>query len=165
MATNFPSSLDNFTNPTSGDTLASPDHAGQHADANDAIEVLQAKVGVDGSAVTTSLDYKVTSLSGKVSSQSGTTYTLDITDFGALVQFTSNSAVTVTVPPASTEGWTAGNVVTIAQMGTGQVTVQGDTGVTIRTSTFAKTRTQYSVASLVYLGSETWIMSGDMAAF
>ena len=59
MATNFPISLDAFTNPTAVDTLDSPPHDVQHADANDAIEALQAKVGVDGSAVTTSLDYKV----------------------------------------------------------------------------------------------------------
>lgn len=60
MATSFPTGLDALTNPTSGNTLASPDHAGQHADANDAIEALEAKVGVNGSAVTTSLDYKIT---------------------------------------------------------------------------------------------------------
>ena len=36
MATNFPTSLDALTNPVSTDTLASPDHAGQHANANDA---------------------------------------------------------------------------------------------------------------------------------
>ena len=59
MATNFPTSLDAFTNPTAVDTLDSPPHDVQHADANDAIEALQAKVGVDGSAVTSSLDYKV----------------------------------------------------------------------------------------------------------
>jgi hypothetical protein len=34
-------------------------HATQHADLNDAVEALEAKVGVDGSAVTSSLDYKV----------------------------------------------------------------------------------------------------------
>jgi hypothetical protein len=60
LATSFPTGLDALTNPTSGNTLASPDHAGQHADANDAIEALEAKVGVNGSAVTSSLDYKVT---------------------------------------------------------------------------------------------------------
>jgi hypothetical protein len=60
MATNFPTSLDTLTNPSSGDQLNSPDHAGQHADANDAIEALEAKVGVNSSAVTTSLDYLVT---------------------------------------------------------------------------------------------------------
>ena len=62
MATNFPTSLDAFTNPTAVDTLDSPPHDAQHADANDAIEALQAKVGVDGSAVTGSLDYKVAGL-------------------------------------------------------------------------------------------------------
>jgi len=57
MASNFPTSLDTFTNPTSTDTLDSPPHDVQHSDANDAIESLQAKVGVDGSAVATSHDY------------------------------------------------------------------------------------------------------------
>lgn len=59
MATNFPTSLDALTNPTATDALTSPSHADQHANANDAIEALQAKVGVDGSSVATSLDYKV----------------------------------------------------------------------------------------------------------
>ena len=59
MATGFPTSLDALTNPISTDSLTSPSHAGQHADANDAIEALQAKVGVTSSAVTTTLDYKV----------------------------------------------------------------------------------------------------------
>jgi hypothetical protein len=59
MATSFPSGLDSFTNPTAVDTLDSPPHDTQHADANDAIEALQAKVGVDSSAVTSSLDYRV----------------------------------------------------------------------------------------------------------
>lgn len=61
MATNFPSGLDSFTNPTATDAMDSVTvpHADQHADVNDAVEALQAKVGVDGSAVTSSLDYKV----------------------------------------------------------------------------------------------------------
>jgi len=59
MATNFPVSLDSLTNPTSGNTLNSPSHSSQHANSNDAIEAIQAKIGVDNSAVTTTLDYKV----------------------------------------------------------------------------------------------------------
>ena len=59
MATSFPSGLDSFTNPTAVDTLDSPPHDTQPADANDAIEALQAKVGVDGSAVTSSIDYQL----------------------------------------------------------------------------------------------------------
>ena len=63
MSTNFPTSLDALTNPISTDPVTSPSHAGQHANANDAIEALEAKVGVDSSAVTTSLDYKLKSTS------------------------------------------------------------------------------------------------------
>ena len=59
MATNFPASLDSLTNPTSTQTLNSPSHSSQHANINDAVEALEAKVGVDNSAVTSSLDYKV----------------------------------------------------------------------------------------------------------
>jgi microcystin-dependent protein len=60
MAITFPTSLDALTNPTGSSSLTSPDHATQHSDANDAIEAIQAKLGVDGSAVTSSVDYKIT---------------------------------------------------------------------------------------------------------
>ena len=61
MASNFPTSLDSFTNPSATDAMDSVTvpHATQHADLNDAVEALEAKVGADGSAVTSSLDYKV----------------------------------------------------------------------------------------------------------
>ena len=62
MATNFPTSLDSLTNPTSSDSLNSPSHSGQHANANDAIEALQVKVGIDSSADTSSLEYRIAQL-------------------------------------------------------------------------------------------------------
>jgi len=66
MATNFPNSLDSLTNPATTDQLNSPSHAAQHANANDAIEQLQAKVGVNSSAVTTSHDYKIAQLEAAI---------------------------------------------------------------------------------------------------
>lgn len=76
MATNFPTSLDTLTNPTSTDGLNNPSHSSQHANANDAIEALEAKVGVNSSAVTTSLDYLTTQANAFGSSgfASGTYY-------------------------------------------------------------------------------------------
>lgn len=59
MPINFPTSLDDFTNPTGTDEVATVDHAEQHSNVNDAIEALQAKVGIDGSADTDSHDYKL----------------------------------------------------------------------------------------------------------
>lgn len=55
MAVNFPTSLDTFTTHSSGQVITS-------ADVNkiqDELVALQAKVGVNGSAVTSSLDYKI----------------------------------------------------------------------------------------------------------
>jgi hypothetical protein len=64
MATNFPNSLDTFTNPTSTDKLNNPDHAEQHANANDAILALETKVGINSSTDTNSHDYKLKEISG-----------------------------------------------------------------------------------------------------
>src|SRR5574343_668948 len=73
MATNFPSSLDSLTNPTSTNKLDLVSHSSQHINANDAIEALEAKVGADGSAVTTSHDYKLSGVTGsdKAASKTG----------------------------------------------------------------------------------------------
>lgn len=85
MATNFPTGLDSLTNPTSTDTLASPSHSAQHANANDAIEALQAKVGVNSSAVTTSLDYLVRNIDASTAVVSGSSA-------GDLVRITQTGA-------------------------------------------------------------------------
>lgn len=46
MASTFPTSLDNFTNPTATSLLTSPSHSLSHSDLNDAVEALQVKVAV-----------------------------------------------------------------------------------------------------------------------
>lgn len=71
MTTSFPAALDGFTNPTGSQPVSSPSHSGLHSNANDALAALEAKVGVDSSAVTTSLDYLV-----KSASNPGHTHTL-----------------------------------------------------------------------------------------
>lgn len=70
---NFPSSLDNLTDPGPTSKLNSPPHSTQHVNANDAIEKIEAKVGVNGSAVTSTHDYKLSGVTGtdKAASLSG----------------------------------------------------------------------------------------------
>lgn len=78
MSTTFPTSKQSIPNPTSTDLLENADntldHDYQHATVNDTIEALQDKVGVDGSAVTTSHDYKLSGVTGsdKAVSKTGT---------------------------------------------------------------------------------------------
>jgi hypothetical protein len=66
MPITFPTTLDTLTDPTASDKLNSVTvpHATQHADLNNIVEALEAKVGVNDSAVTTSLDYIVKGATG-----------------------------------------------------------------------------------------------------
>jgi hypothetical protein len=73
MSTVFPGALDTLVNPTAVNPTDAPSHSGQHSDANDAIEAMQAKIGVNSSVVTTSLDYKV---SNAASANPGHTHNL-----------------------------------------------------------------------------------------
>lgn len=78
MATTYPTTKQSIPNPTATDLLenadATLDHDFQHGTANDTIEALQDKVGIDGSAVTTSHDYKLSGVTGsdKAASKTGT---------------------------------------------------------------------------------------------
>lgn len=64
MATNFPTAIDNFPNPTSADKLDTVLvlHSTQHSNMNDAIEAIEAKLGVNLSSVENSIDYIVKTL-------------------------------------------------------------------------------------------------------
>lgn len=75
MASSFPNGLDSFTDPLATDTLDDPDHANLHADINDAVEKLEAKVGINSSGDATSLDALVRSAMpvGSMTAYVGTT--------------------------------------------------------------------------------------------
>ena len=97
MASTYPTSLDNFTNPTVSDYLNSTTvpHATQHSDLNDAVENLQAKVGIDSSADTDSIDYKVTDAASRITTlEAGATA-------NAIVAYADLSARTAANPSPS----------------------------------------------------------------
>lgn len=100
MATIFPNSLDALANPTPADAMNSETvpHSAQHANANDAIEALQSKVGINGSADPNSLDYKVANV--KVSDIAAVTYnaggTTTIALDGVKEHFTATAATGAT---------------------------------------------------------------------
>jgi len=151
MATNFPTSLDSLTNPAAGDSLSSPSHSAQHANVNDAVEALQAKVGVDGSAVTGSLDYKVANQGlTLVKSQtiSGTPTSVTITDAFSST-FTNYRIIT-----AGTQHSGTGNDVEM-ELGTGGVHTTNYYGVVSRYSYTgtAVTDTQYGGGGPMPIGT------------
>ena len=60
MAITYPTTLDVFTNPVASDLLTSPDHATQHANINDAVEALEAKVAIGNTVLGTYTSYTPT---------------------------------------------------------------------------------------------------------
>lgn len=102
MSTLFPTSLDALINPTPSDTVSAVGHSSQHANANDAIEALQSKVGVDNSAVTTSLDYKLGEVvSGDKAVGKSATQTLTNKTLTAPVISTITNTGTLTLPTST----------------------------------------------------------------
>lgn len=91
------------------------------------------------------------------------TYTLLLTDAGDLVKADRATSMSIVVPTNASAAFSIGQRVDILQYGAGQVTVSGDTGVTVRFTPTNKLRAQYSTASLIKLGTDEWLLSGDLA--
>ena len=89
--------------------------------------------------------------------QTGTTYSLLLTDKDKVVTLNNASAVTVTIPNGI---FSAGDFVNIQQIGAGQVTIAND-GTTSFTGTGTKLRAQYSAATIICTGTNTFTLVGD----
>jgi hypothetical protein len=97
-----------------------------------------------------------------INAQTGTTYTPVLADNGKLVTLSNASAITLTVPTNASVAYPTGAQINIEAIDAGQVTVVGDTGVTVN-GTGTKLRTQWSAATLVKLGTDSWTLIGDLA--
>lgn len=110
---NFPTSLDTLSNPTGTELLenavAALDHDVQHSNANDILEALEAKVGVNSSAVTTSHDYKLSAVTGSAKALTSGTSTQTV------------SGLTLTSPQ-----------INMASNATGDMYYRDGTGTTVR---------------------------------
>ena len=109
----------------------------------------------------------VTTLVGgrTINTQTGTTYTLALTDRMKVVTLNNSSAVTVSVPRNSVVAFPIGTSIDFIQLGTGQVSFApvNLTPVTINATPTTKLRTQYSVGSCLKIATNQWIFMGDLA--
>ena len=104
----FPTDLDDLYKPTSADYLGSPSlHNEWHDDEATAIEALEVKVGINGSAVTTSHDHKLSGVTGtdKAVSKTGTETLTNKT----LTSPTLNTPIISTPTMRSWDGWQDAN--------------------------------------------------------
>lgn len=91
-------------------------------------------------------------------------YTTVLTDRDKLVEVSSASGVTVTIPANSTVAYPVGTSIDILQTGSGQVTIAGAGGVTVNATPGLKLRTQWSSATLFKRATDTWVVFGDLSA-
>lgn len=96
--------------------------------------------------------------------QQTSSYTPVITDRDKLVEINSSSGVTLTIPTNASVAYPVGTSFDILQTGTGQVTIAGDSGVTVNSTPGLKLRTQWSSATLFKRGTDTWVVYGDLSA-
>ncbi len=83
-------------------------------------------------------------------------YNITSADNGKVIQSTSASAINIAIPTGLPTGFNC----TIVQMGAGQITF---TGTYLNRGTFTKSASQYSVVSILHLGSNSIIISGEMS--
>lgn len=102
-----------------------------------------------------------------INSQTGTTYTPVLSDNNKLITQSNVSAITTTIPLNSSVAYSVGAQLNFAQIGAGQVTIQGAGGVTIvstgATTSTPKLRTQYSTATAIQISTDNWLVIGDIA--
>ena len=98
-----------------------------------------------------------------INAQTGTTYTLVLSDAGKVVTCSNASAVTLTVPPNSSVAFDVGTSIDVLGIGAGIVTVAAGAGVTVSATPSLVFRAQHSGATLVKLASDTWALVGDLA--
>lgn len=90
-------------------------------------------------------------------------HTLALVDTGYLVRMNVGTANNLTVPPNSDVAFGLDTMIDVAQMGAGQTTIVAGSGVTIRSSgAKLKLSGQYSAASLQKIGTNEWLLVGDL---
>ena len=93
-----------------------------------------------------------------------TAYTFALTDDGIIVEANSTSAIVLTVPLNSTVAFPTGTKITIIRTNTGAVSVGFAVGVTVNATPGLNLRAQWSAATLLKRGTNSWLLMGDLSS-
>jgi hypothetical protein len=98
-----------------------------------------------------------------LNAQTGTTYTLVLTDSAKVVTLNNASAITLTVPTNASVAFPIGAQVNLVQLGAGQVTVSSSATLRSQGSKL-KLNGIYSAATLLKIATDEWVLVGNTAA-
>jgi hypothetical protein len=91
--------------------------------------------------------------------------TLSSVNAASLVRMNSSSPLTLTIPADDFESYTfpLGTQIVVTQIGVGQVSILGQSGVLVLTEGGRNiTKGRYAVASLIKIGANSWLLSGNL---
>lgn len=120
---------------------------------------------VQGSGVTLSDNNEISGYRGNINFQTGTTYTVQVSDSGKVIDHANGSAITTTLPNNLPVGWCC----TYAQTGAGQVTFSAASGATLRNrSSHTKVAGQWGLVTLEVRANSggsaaEYVLAGDTA--
>ena len=98
-------------------------------------------------------------------SQFGTSYTLQASDAGRMIEMNSANANLVIIPLNTTVPFPIGTKIDVMQVGAGATSASIVSGVTLNSETGKRTvNAQWQAASLVKRASDTWVMIGAIKA-
>ena len=90
--------------------------------------------------------------------------TIDLTDSDEGVLMAIDSDANLTVPPNSEKAFRVGTEIKIVITGAGQATIVEGAGVTVNSEDgYMSIEDQYSVANLLKISTDTWLLGGDLS--
>jgi len=96
--------------------------------------------------------------------QTGTSYTLDLDDANTYVRLDNAAAIVLTIPPNSAVAFPVDTVISFEQTGAGIVTVTPGSGVTVNSRGGALVSAgQYAVFQVKKVATDVWTLLGDVA--
>ena len=104
-------------------------------------------------------DSPLTGYGADLQTESGTSKTLAAADNGTIIVCSSSSAVTITVPASLPTGFNC----MIIQSGSGQVSLSASS-TTLNNRNGTKTAGQHAIMTVVHLGSNAFVVSGDTSS-
>ena len=154
MPSSFPGALDNIAANKTNSTVSLDDHAPHHNTLADAVNAVEAALGVN----------LVNVISLPQNSQSAA-YTLVLSDSGKSIvhPITDNNARTFTIPANGTVAYPVGTAVTFINMiNTLTIAITTDTMYLAGAGTTgSRTLAAYGVATAIKVTSTSWIISGN----
>ena len=100
-----------------------------------------------------------------INAQTGTTYSVVLSDDGKLLTCDNAASIALTIVPNSSVAFGIGTQINIMQLGAGTVTITAGAGVTLQSAgSKLKTDAQYAVATCCKIATDTWVVVGNLKA-